>query len=386
MTDALHFEWPQLRVALEGRSSIDFPRLHLKSKAEAKLFLLSYGYDIEDPLVREEVWRIYFQSLAFIRTHLLDPGEEMPVELMSRGSQSEIVKLLLEASTRGSTLGRWSCSILRVMHIISHLDNDLRSEFFQYARDQIFERFNKLVVPAGPRRWEITLGNRKVTIIRYLRKYRKDRDSTLTKLLSKPTAIAEEIYDRIGIRFVTETRFDAYHLVQILFEVGAISVANIQPGRSVNSLLPLEVLEQSIEQMRSEIARGELSPQAAELRLRKIEEEGLVAPTALTRNPFSSSWYRAIQFTCRQLITAPTPAFRLYQEMKAEFDKTKAGAAMLKKVPIMIRENRSFYYPFEIQILDKESYVESIGGRSRHREYKAKQRLLARNRVLRDLV
>ena len=37
-----------------------------------------------------------------------------------------------------------------------------------------------------------------------------------------------------------------------------------------------------------------------------------------------------------------------------------------------------------LQIMDLQSYVESIGGRSRHRDYKAKQKLMARNRVLRQ--
>ena len=106
----------------------------------------------------------------------------------------------------------------------------------------------------------------------------------------------------------------------------------------------------------------------------------------MIRNPFSSRWYRAIQFTCRQLIVAPDPTFRFWNEVQEAVGTSKTAQNLLKKIPITLREKRTFYYPFEIQILDLESYVESIGGRSRHREYKAKQRLMARNRVLRDLV
>jgi uncharacterized protein (TIGR04562 family) len=65
---------------------------------------------------------------------------------------------------------------------------------------------------------------------------------------------------------------------------------------------------------------------------------------------------------------------------------TPALKKVLSKIPMALREIRSFYQPYEIQILDKDSYVESLSGRSRHRDYKDRQRLMARNRVLRDLV
>lgn len=373
-----------MRVALDGQSAIDFPRLNLKTRAEAKQFLDAYGYDIDDPLVREEIWRIYFQSVAFLQEQLLDPGEKIPHDFLVRGASSDILRLLGEAS-KPSAAGRWSCAILRVMHIISHLDNDLRVENFQYARDQIFERFDRFVKPLEGRRWRIGTGVRAITVVRYIRKHKKDRNSILIKLLSKPHAIAEEIYDRVGFRFVTDTKVDAYRLVRALFEEGVLSPANIQPGRSVNTIIPFEVFQQAVDSTRAELQRGEIPPKVAQRRIEKLEEEGLMS-MANVRNPFSSTWYRAVQFTCRQLISAPSHTWKFWTEMKGELEKNKTTAAALKKIPVTLREKRNFWYPFEIQIMDKASYVESIGGRSRHREYKAKQRLMARNRVLRDLI
>ena len=106
----------------------------------------------------------------------------------------------------------------------------------------------------------------------------------------------------------------------------------------------------------------------------------------MKKNPFSSPWYRAIQISCRQLIHSPDPTYKFWQETSHNLKKEGISEEILKKIPVLLREKKSFYYPFEIQITDKASYLESIRGRSRHRDYKAKQRLMARNRVLRDLV
>ena len=397
MLKQLHFDWAALRVALEGSSYLDTPRLNVSSRAEARQFLLSYGYDLDDTSVREELWRIYFQSVAFLRDQLLDPGEKIPDEFLTRGPQSDILRLILDASSvpdlpsstaaqrAQRTRGRWACAILRVMHIISHLDNDVRLENFHFARQQIFERFDSLVSPNGNRRWKFGTHLQSVPLVRYIKKERKERNSILIKLLSKPHNVVEEIYDRLGFRFVTETRFDCYRLVETLFKLGVVSAPNIQPGRAMNSLIPFETLKQTVDSAAHDLMKGDISVRIARRRIQKLEEENLV-PLGMIRNPFSSRWYRAIQFTCRQLIVAPDPTFRFWNEVQEAVGTSKTAQNLLKKIPITLREKRTFYYPFEIQILDLESYVESIGGRSRHREYKAKQRLMARNRVLRDLV
>ena len=398
MNKLLKFDWPSMRVALEGHSFIDTPALSVDSKAESKQFLLCYGYDIDDPSVREEIWRIYFQSVAFIRDQLLLASDTIPQDLLARGQQSDILKLLIDASRnrkspRNATeyrsperiRGRWACAILRVMHIISHLDNDIRLEHFNSARTQIFGRFDQFVSGNGNRRWKFGSGLTAVNLVRYIKKERKERNSILIKLLSKPQAIVEDIFDRIGVRFVTENRFDAYRLVQQMIDMGAVSAANVQPGRAVNTLIPFDTLMETVENTRNEMESGAINPKMAKRKIQRLEEDAMV-PMGLIRNPNSSRWYRAIQFTGRQLISAPDPTFRFWQEVRSQIMKSKDAAKVIRSIPVSLREVRTFYYPFEIQIMDLESYIESIGGRSRHRDYKAKQRLMARNRVLRDLI
>jgi uncharacterized protein (TIGR04562 family) len=382
----LNFDWDALWSATEGRSYVDVQKLAVTSKVEAKKFLLAYGYDIDDLNVREEIWRIYFEAVAFLRDALLDPGEEMPPAFLARTQQSDVVKLLLDASRQSAEASsRWSCAILRVMHIISHLDNDVRYDNFRYAREQIFNRFDGLVTKIdGGRRWEYGAPGTSVELIRYFKKERKDRNSTLVKLLSKPKAMVEAIYDRIGFRFVTETKWDSFQLIRQLFESGVLSPPNIHPQRSFNTLFPTEQFRDFVEDLRHQMKNQGLGEAEAMRAIRGLEQESGVS-LGVARNRFTSSWYRAVQFTCRQLIVAPDPTFRFWQGVRAEIVKHPGMEEVLKEIPITLREKRTFYYPFEIQILDKESYIESIGGRSRHREYKTRQRLMARNRVLRDL-
>lgn len=385
-SSSLNFDWDALWSATEGRSYIDIPKLNVHSKQEARLFLLAYGYDVEDPHVREELWKIHFEAVAFLRDSLLDEGESIPQEFLSRNQHSDVVKLLLEASRQSpEASSRWSCAILRVMHIISHLDNDVRFENFKFAREQIFHRFDSMIQKAeNERRWIFSQGDQNVRMVRYFKKERKDRSSILIKLLSKPKAMVEAIYDRIGFRFVTDTKWEAFQLIRMMVDSGVVSPANIHPQRSFNTLIPTQQFREFVEDLRHQLKNNVIDEaEARHLLLRLEGETGVSLGSA--RNRFTSSWYRAVQFTCRQLIVAPDPTYRFWTALREELIARPNIEEILKEIPITLREKRTFYYPFEIQVLDKESYVEAIGGRSRHREYKARQRLMARNRVLRDL-
>jgi len=383
MVSPLDLGWADLRLVIDGQSFLDTPRLNLKSKSDAKSFLLSYGYDVDRPEVREEIWKIYFESLAFVRDHLLDSGEKIPQEFLGRGPANDILKLLTMAGSK-TEQGKWSCALLRVMHIIAHLDNDMRLEIFQHAREQIFSRLDQHIDQRRSQRQKKSFvfngPQGEIELVRYIKKERKERVSTLMKLLSKPHNVVEEIYDRIGIRFVTQTRADCFRLVDALIKVGVVSLPNLQPGRSVNSLLSLETVQRAFE------SAAEAKDRHPQRILSALDQESPLPMGTVARNPLSSRWYRALQFTCRQLVVAPDPTFVFWQSVKKNLQAAKVSESVFKRIPITVRESRSFFYPYEIQVMDRQSYVEAIGGRSRHKEYKSKQRLMARNRVLRDLV
>jgi len=74
----------------------------------------------------------------------------------------------------------------------------------------------------------------------------------------------------------------------------------------------------------------------------------------LTDNQFTENSYHSVQITCRQRI----------------------------KIKQANGKNLSFYFPFEIQVMDSESFIKTREGRASHGEYKKRQRASVRQRVL----
>ncbi|MGF2075535.1 hypothetical protein, partial [Enterococcus casseliflavus] len=60
----------------------------------------------------------------------------------------DITNLLLWASMRDSaseSLQKWSCAVLRVMHVVAHLHNDLFSYFSAEIQDEIFKPYRQFI-------------------------------------------------------------------------------------------------------------------------------------------------------------------------------------------------------------------------------------------------
>lgn len=378
-----HHDWLPINQTIQGESIVDFPHLNVRTKNEAKTFLKAYGYDIEDPIVYEEIWRVYFEALHFIRNVLLEHNETLPSSFYERTSQNDIIKLLVDASTSQGERSAWACAILRVMHTISHLDNDLKLENFHTAREKIFAQFDPFVHQVAPRKWSFgKIGEVQIPLVRYQKKIKKERNSMIVKLISKAQNDVELIYDSLGIRFVVEKKIDAVRLVEKFFELGAISYANIQPRKSFNNLLDVKVLQAKMEELKRDVEIGRLSSQEADERYSLLDIPLMKQEEAGVKNSFSSPHYRSLQFTCQHLVHVQDSILPILEKVRSQLEKTMAGRRFLKSFPIVLRERKAFYYPYEIQITDKESYVENLRGRSSHKDYKEKRRMMARKRVL----
>ena len=106
---------PILATLLGGTSAIDIPRLDITNLQEARDFVSSYGYDLDDPVDVDRVWKIHLRAVTFIKENFLDEGEEIPAILVDPAELKDVAYLILFASTRDSQqnhLQRWSCAIL----------------------------------------------------------------------------------------------------------------------------------------------------------------------------------------------------------------------------------------------------------------------------------
>ncbi len=127
---------------------VETPRLSLRSKEEAYAYLKTYGYDMDVDSDREKLWAIHSRAAIYIRTQLLVEGEQIPEEISDPRQLGDIANLLLYSSIRDveeNPLHRWSCAMLRVMHVISQLHNDLFNYFSLEIQEEIFRSYRQFV-------------------------------------------------------------------------------------------------------------------------------------------------------------------------------------------------------------------------------------------------
>jgi uncharacterized protein (TIGR04562 family) len=144
----MEFDPEVFQSLIGGRAVVETPRLGLKSKEEAYAYLKTYGYDMEVETDREKLWAIHSRAVIYIRTQLLKEGESIPDEISDSKQLGDIANLLLWSSLRDSTeesLHRWSCALLRVMHVISQLHNDLFNYFSLEIQEEIFRPYRQVV-------------------------------------------------------------------------------------------------------------------------------------------------------------------------------------------------------------------------------------------------
>lgn len=409
-----------LRVTLDGLSAIDLPVLAIHSQEAAHRFLRGYGFDPARQGDLQRAVAIHGEALAFMERHFLaGTSLAVPHEVAQPGDLAELLMLASDETEANRAIQPWACAVLRVMHTIAHCDDDLRLRYFREIRGQILETYRQHLIEEGSDLY-LGSGSDRVPLVSFKVRERKDRDSVILKLLHRPGNVAEEIFDRIGVRLVTPTKLDALLALRYLRDQQVFSFANIQPEQSKNALVDLPRFLAELDALDAdaseEDARGRLLGSLA------IPDGIAVRPETdpARRNPHSLPGYRAIQFTARQRIRVIPHGRRRLQaaslvlesamskatEMTRRIESLLESAAPHQRSslealladaqdggralaeagrhaqPEALEGELSFFFPYEVHILDAASDRENEAGASSHAEYKARQREAARRRVL----
>lgn len=354
------FSRPTLDCVVGGRSALDLTKLEIRSRDEAREFAGAYGYDLSDPLQLEDVWATHRRALAMIREQLLDPGEELPSELHDPTQLEDITDLLIFASSTdpaNANLQKWSCALLKVMHVYVHLRNDLFSAFRDSIQQQILKPLEAAIIRENGRTF--LNAHERIEIQRFEVKPFKTTASSVIKLLARPERVALTLLDKLGVRFVTRNIFDSFRVVRFLMESHIVSFPHIIPDQSSNTLFPLNLFMESMEELEhSQAGAGAISDSVIEEWLRRsLEEHSSRAEFKEKLNQFSGPDHRFIKFINRKLITVPIGTGTSERRFR-------------------------FFYPFEIQIMDEETWQKNLTGPTAHDQYKDRQRRRARERVL----
>lgn len=350
--------WGYLSAITNGMSAIDLASLALRNMHDARQFAREYGFDLDNTATVARILRGHREAVAFILSHFLEPGqaELMPAEVRLAGDPLQLLVYASQRADHKDALHMWSCAVLKVMHGIFYIDSDLKLRHFNTIREQVFASLDEVIHKEGDA-YFLTDGEVCLPLLHYDKKSNKGRNSILLKLLQKAAYLASDIYDHLGVRLTFATRFECLLALDTLQRVHLLSVTNVDPQRTRNTLLDLDAAKQVFVKYRALLERSGRYP--AEL-LQTMDQELLALSEPQTRsdNPHSGSGFSSLQVTLRKMI-------HLHGD----------GGDV------------DFFFEYEIQLMDRASHERSLSGPASHVAYKQRQVEAARTRVFgRDLL
>jgi uncharacterized protein (TIGR04562 family) len=393
------FNWETFDVVCSGKSSLDATNYltEVYDKGQVTNFLNGYGFDINDPIESAELFGIFQEALQFIKRYFLKEGNPEGLDLKVPNylyTITNISELFLAATGRSSFKLKteealWAGVVLKVMHTILHTDKDLRYRYFSTVQQQIFDRFYKFIHRDEENRLFLRSENgTSIPLFDFQTKAKKTRDSIIIKLLHKQENVAEELFDRIGVRLITYNKLDALRVIKFFHSNYVIMINNIKPSRSQNTLVDLGMLKKKTFNFYKETLRAGYPEDTFYQKLNQLIEE--CSPIDhRTENKHSFDEYHAIHFTGRQLIKYRNPFMASFNEVRklALRDKENPlSQALLNLDTSAISRDVRFFYPFEVQITDYESHLKNTQGEASHIEYKKSQLRSAMKRIFRPIL
>lgn len=393
------FNWETFDVVCSGKSSLDSVHYltELYDKNQVTNFLNGYGFDITEPVEAAELFGIFQESMQFIKRYFLIEGNPEGLDFRIPNylySITNISDLFLAATGHfpqklSKEESMWAGIVLKVMHTLLHTDKDLRYRYFSTIQQQIFDRFykvihrdeeNKLFLrgEAGPA----------IPLYDFETKAKKTRDSIVIKLLHKQENVAEELFDRIGVRIITYTKLDALKVIRFLHRNNILMINNIKPSRSQNTLVDLPTLRKKVFTLYKQAMRTNMPEADFEAKFNDLVES-CPATKPGHNNKHSSDEYKAIHFTGRQLIKYKNPFMLSFNEVRKEALKDKQNPlaqAILNLDTSPISRDVRFFYPFEVQVTDYNSHVKNTQGEASHEEYKKAQLKSAMKRIFKPII
>src|SRR5689334_7253863 len=310
-----------VRLLLRGDSVIDWHRLNYADHADVDRFLRLNEFDPESDEEMGRLEDIRADAVDYLsRAFAMAIPDEVAADLPARD-------LFLVASSHGPHQ-KWACVVLKVMHIIHHINGragllkmSVSDEIiFREVELKVMQVVEQLRAAGAPlTEWEWS---------------RKPFDSQVTKLLAKRSTLAANIYDKLRFRLIVPQYTDIVPMLATLTRQ-LIPFNYVVPGESVNQLVDLK------EQLRADTSGAKETP----------------------FNEFSGPEYRIINFV------ADLPLRR---------------ERLLSRNEIPSEASHVVFVLTEFQVCDKATAHNNESGASSHEAYKARQHERVRMRLFRD--
>ena len=323
-----------IRVLLRGGSVVDWHRLNFVDESEARAFVRAQEIDLDEETDAARAERVKDAAIKYLKRHFDFPVPK-PV------AKKDLPGLLMLASSKGHRQ-ICACAILKVMHIIHHLEARELLFLLPTADEEVFQWVEQKVyrVMAG------ALAN-DFPILEFIGG-RKNKDSLYTKLLSKPDVSASQIYDKVRFRIVTRSVDDIFPVLNYV-QRSLVPFNFVIPGQSTNTLLRFH------DYCQSEPALARWVP---DLQLPLDIEDGLSA----IDNRFTAPSYRVVHFIADVPVRVP--------------------AKVLAEAPPQTADlGHTIFVQTEFQVIDRQTDESNEKGDASHRAYKQRQKLAVMHRL-----
>lgn len=395
------FDWEILDVVVGGKSALDTKNFlgPMSSIEQVNQFLKGYGLDPSDHVTKAELFGNFQEALQFIKRYFLKEGNpdgldlKLPHSLLMISDISQLFLMATDDTSLKKEDKLWAEIILKVMHTIVHADKDLRSNYFNIVQTQIFDRFYKYIFRSDNDKLFLGVkgSDNVVALVDFETKSKKTRESVIIKLLHKAENVAEELFDRVGVRFVTNSRFDTLRVIRFLLEKNIIIPHNNKPSRAINTMIDLPRFKEGHQRVIKMALRNNLSEERFVAAMEREIQECDMQGESSEKNKFSSKSYQSIQFTCRQLIEYKNPFLQEFNDLRRiaknlNSDENELARRVLNMDISLVARDIRFFYPYEIQIVDNDAYRENSQGEASHQEYKRQQVKSAMKRIFRAMI
>jgi len=326
----------EIRMILAGGSAIDWYHLLFASREEVNNFLRVNEYYPEKTKDIRRLKYIFESAKGYLEDNF---SYHFPPEVKN---PKEIQDIFLLAST-DNEFRNLACIILKVMHIINHIEGREALYKLPVTQDLLFRTAEEKVNSAVAR-----MMKQGFPIAQYTNS-RKSRDSMITKLLSKPTTIASQVFDRLRFRIIMETKQDL--LPALVFLTRNLLPFNyVVPGESRNDIIKLRKL------LNGESKWKHISEQ--------MDYDFQIAEETLNmENPFSAQNFKMTNI----VIDLPLSVDRILETAAIKSRPTSA---------------KIVFQLIEFQIFDLETFQNNEKGLSAHETYKNRQKWKVINRLM----
>ncbi len=325
-----------IRLLLRGGSVIDWYRLNFRGRDQVEGFLRAQEFDLDDAADWARAEAVKNSAISYLRRNFDFPIPK-PV------AHADVADLLGVASGKGHRQ-LCACTILKVMHIIHHLEaRELLfmlpvsdAEVFHLVEQKVYRVIGGLLASGFP-------------ILEFIGG-RKNQDSLYTKLLSKQETVAAQIYDKMRFRIVTRSVDDIFPTLNYLMR-HVFPFNYVIPSESTNTLLHFRSYCEQQPVLARLVPDLQLSPE--------IEDEGQL-PTV--DNVFSAPGYRVVHFVVDMPVRMP-------QEVLASAP------------PAAWPLGRVIFVQTEFQVIDEKTEQANELGDASHTAYKERQKLAVMRRL-----